>query len=304
LFTLERIVEMKQAIALVANVSGEGHPLHITDDEWLIISDMIHILKPFQIITDKVQSNNATLLDVYISFNTILEYCASEKTYHKIEFSNIDWNSDNNNSVRKIIESRYLNNTNMAAIKTIHILSMSKDRQLLQQIEPSSVKEEIIKILTNILVTTRSNASTINAETSVDMERAIANAVMQLVNFKLYTGRFVRTVEEQLNWNNSQFDLKRYWVDRLDHNDTYELALVAIGLLSVNPSEASVERSFSAQKLIHSNLRNRLCSDSVIGSMFIKINTPLLYNCNSVWLNEMITDKYEDDNEVIEVPID
>ena len=89
---------------------------------------------------------------------------------------------------------------------TIHILSMSKDRQLLQQIEPSSVKEELIKVLTNILVTTRSNASTINAETSVDMERAIANAVMQLVNFKLYTGRFVRTVEEQLNWNNSQFD--------------------------------------------------------------------------------------------------
>ena len=80
--------------------------------------------------------------------------------------------------------------------------------------------------------------------------------------------------------------------------------MVAIGLLSMNPSEASVERSFSAQKLIHSNLRNRLCSDSVIGSMFIKINTPLLYNCNSVWLNEMITDKYEDDNEVIEVPID
>ena len=82
------------------------------------------------------------------------------------------------------------------------------------------------------------------------------------------------------------------------------MALATLGLLSINPSEASVERSFSAQKLIHSNLRNRLSSESVIASMFIKINTPLLESVSTLWLDEMYDDKYEDDNEAVEVPID
>jgi hypothetical protein len=49
-------------------------------------------------------------------------------------------------------------------------------------------------------------------------------------------------------------------------------------LLSINCSEAAVERSFSLQKLTHSVLRNRTKLDSVQSQMFLKINTSALEN--------------------------
>jgi hypothetical protein len=133
---------------------------------------------------------------------------------------------------------------------------MSRNRSLLQSIEAEGVKQEVIKILNNIVTTTNSSNTTTSSESSVDIDTAIGKAVVQLIHFKSNSGKFIRTDEEALAWNNSSFDLKRYWVDRLDYDDCYELALATLGLLSINPSEASVERSFSAQKLIHSNLRN------------------------------------------------
>ena len=47
-------------------------------------------------------------------------------------------------------------------------------------------------------------------------------------------------------------------------------------MLNINPSEASVERSFSKQKFIHTPLRNKLHKDTVEALMFIKVNTVAL----------------------------
>ena len=54
------------------------------------------------------------------------------------------------------------------------------------------------------------------------------------------------------------------------------LAKVALRLLRVNPTEASVERSFSAQGILHSDLRNRLSDESVESLMFVRMNVSLL----------------------------
>ena len=64
------------------------------------------------------------------------------------------------------------------------------------------------------------------------------------------------------------------------------LATVALAMISINPSEASVERSFSAQKLTHSALRNTLADDAVEAHMYIKINAPLLTSNGAKWLSE------------------
>ncbi len=53
-----------------------------------------------------------------------------------------------------------------------------------------------------------------------------------------------------------------------------ELAKVAIALLSVAASEASVERSFSLQGAVHSKQRNRLHDSTVESEMFVRFNTP------------------------------
>jgi len=56
----------------VANVSGHDSPLHIHDNEWNTILDIINILKPFQVATDVIQRNHASLIDVYLTFHNIL----------------------------------------------------------------------------------------------------------------------------------------------------------------------------------------------------------------------------------------
>ena len=57
-----------------------------------------------------------------------------------------------------------------------------------------------------------------------------------------------------------------------------ELSYVALALLSINCSEASVERSFSAQSFTHSKNRNRLLDSNVENEMFVKLNARALNN--------------------------
>jgi hypothetical protein len=56
------------------------------------------------------------------------------------------------------------------------------------------------------------------------------------------------------------------------YNET-ALAAVAVAILSISASEAAVERTFSAQALVHSKKRNALHSDTIEAEMMIKFNT-------------------------------
>jgi len=60
-----------------------------------------------------------------------------------------------------------------------------------------------------------------------------------------------------------------------------QLSIVAIALLSVTASEAAVERTFSAQKLVHSKNRNALLESSVRAEMMIKFNSRTLQGPSS-----------------------
>ena len=54
-----------------------------------------------------------------------------------------------------------------------------------------------------------------------------------------------------------------------------ELAKVARAILAITASEASVERSFSKQKIIHRALRSRLLHDHVVDEMVVRSNLHL-----------------------------
>src|ERR1700730_13909013 len=78
-------------------------------------------------------------------------------------------------------------------------------------------------------------------------------------------GSWLPTEWEIKHLDDSYESVRMYWIERLKL-----LASVALPLLAINPSEASVERSFSQQKLTHSALRNRLGIDIIEAQMFIK----------------------------------
>jgi hypothetical protein len=61
-----------------------------------------------------------------------------------------------------------------------------------------------------------------------------------------------------------------YWMAK--HFDAPELSVVARALLSIKAYEASCERSFSSQKLLHTALRNKLQPEVIQASQFIRLN--------------------------------
>ena len=55
------------------------------------------------------------------------------------------------------------------------------------------------------------------------------------------------------------------------------LAKVAIAIFSIVPSEACVERSFSHQSLVHSDLRNRMSDPTIHAVMSVRMNVGNLF---------------------------
>jgi hypothetical protein len=72
-------------------------------------------------------------------------------------------------------------------------------------------------------------------------------------------------------------DTKGYW--RSMALDSPDLAKFVIGVMSISPTEASVERAFSHRKKIHSDIRNSLSEESVEALMFVRMNAKLLGVC-------------------------
>ena len=60
------------------------------------------------------------------------------------------------------------------------------------------------------------------------------------------------------------------------------LAKVAVAVHSISPSEACVERSFSHQGLVHSDLRSRLTDESIRALMTVRMNILRVYDVPSM----------------------
>ncbi len=65
-----------------------------------------------------------------------------------------------------------------------------------------------------------------------------------------------------------------FWGTHID--DYPELAITALAILNINPTEEAVERSFSLQKLVHTPLRNRLDHENVNKEMYFGFNSNAL----------------------------
>jgi hypothetical protein len=265
---LERIQRIKAAM----NKTAEKYPVvNIDEDRWQQLDDVITILKLFQVFTDQLQSDDAMLSVVYKGFENICEHVKNvSKQLHTAELKVMDWKSEHvKTSVLMNIRKRYQGNIATAAVKLVHILSRSKEGRLISDIEPATIKQTMLhnikRLANNSMIDQYSNDTEIKDE-----------AARQWTAFQSSEGEFMPTSAEPITTNISYESIREYWMDRLNSNETEMLATIALAMISINPSEASVERSFSQQKLTHSVLRNRLADEVVEAQMFIKMNVPLL----------------------------
>ena len=97
--------------------------------------------------------------------------------------------------------------------------------------------------------------------------------IKQITSFLAWSGKFFflkSTWDLQKRAYQQIWDARDFW--NIAKSSIPELGTVALAILNINPTEASVERSFAIQKYIHSNIRNKLGCDKIEAEMFLKFN--------------------------------
>ena len=230
--------------------------LQATVDQWLMLTDVCTMLKPLAQLTDIIQSDSATLRDVH---NTFHRLCKTSQQWDvrglliSPRMRSINWY----NVIRPILEIRWEKQVNGEAVALVQRLSHQRTHDITNQPVVEAQVKKLLKIVMHKAI--RGTGITLSSD---ECEREL---MVQYNNFT--AGNWA-----SLDTNNcTASDITEYYLDRLYDPKTSILAHTAFAILSIVPSEAAVERSFSAQKHIHTNLRNRLTNINVESQMVIRM---------------------------------
>lgn len=208
------------------------------------LATLTAFLKPFQIATDCIQRDTATLYTVYEQFTMLQQHVKEKHAWAAVS-----------------ILQRWGEHINVDATVACAILSFVRPAANLN-----------IQAAQRFIITFGSAYLQRYQLRGCETPQQIADSLtLQIADFNGREGVFsslderIATVQRSAaGWNP-----RKVW---LLYNET-ALAAVAVAILSISASEAAVERTFSAQALVHSKKRNALHSDTIEAEMMIKFNT-------------------------------
>jgi Protein of unknown function (DUF 659)/hAT family C-terminal dimerisation region len=232
------------------------------DTFWSTLTSIVLLLEPFKRTTDILQSDSSTLFDIYKCFKYIYAFLR-----HPPEEINLD-----NNLKRKavnIIRKHWFKYVNFNAVICTCMfsfddtfkVSFSKERR-------EAAKDWFVQFAINYLLHYKL--------TDIDDKKVLESLLLlQLSSFNTEFGIF-SSLKESISSLKAlkNYHVRNVWTIYLE--SAFELSICAIAILSIASSEASVERSFSAQDIVHNKRRNRLNDNSINDEMTIKFNRKLL----------------------------
>ena len=231
------------------------------------LSALCVFLKPFQVATDVIQSDVATLYTVYEQFIMLQQHVREKAPWAEREIKK-RWDKQINVAVACAILSFTAPPAalNVQAAQNFIKTFGSDYLHFYQPADEHRTKRELKDLLT-----------------------------LQLAEFNGRSGAFASLDEEKQSMERAGggYNSRRVW---LLHGET-ALGKVALALLSIAASEAAVERTFSAQAAVHSKKRNRMHGAMVEAEMFLKFNArPVLSGPPPVVFGSCreITDESED----------
>jgi hypothetical protein len=236
---------------------------HTFDDEWWkSVETLTSFLQPFQVATDVVQADASNLMDVYTHVLRLVEHIDTLVTPHPFVEARLP--------LRNIIRLHWDKHVSKNAV--IMCATFSFDTT-----HVSLFPAELLDGAITWFTTWGSHfvkEYTLSDETEEHRIRAILTH--QLSAFKGCTAPFTalqerkRMLSEVAGLGKKQWDPRELW--NLYRDTVPEITACALALLSLTASEAAVERTFSKQGLVHSQLRNALSPESVQAQMFIAFN--------------------------------
>ena len=237
LMAIERILEMQKEVECCFEVPSIPNKREFFEQ----LKELKDFLRPFRAATDVIQQDRATLLDVYQQFIILWEHTRQKDAR---------WAAVS-------LLQRWTQHVNVPATSACAILSFVT---LPESLDQQAALDFIVKFGTDYLT---------YYEPEVDGLEGLL--LLQLSDFMGRTGAFSSMESKwQLICSTKQQKVDARTVWRLFTNQA--LAHVAIALLSIPSSEASVERTFSLQAAVHNKQRNRLLDTSVENEMFLRFN--------------------------------
>jgi len=255
------------------------HPVlaKLTASFWNDLSDLVGFLEPFSFASNVIQSDQASLLDVHIQFSTLYSHSVSAPLSLTHGASIMQqamrqhWRKNvKQEAVYMVAQFTYEPTDNNLFADVVKMdapdwfvgwgAQLWLHHESLKATEPSSLMQQD------------------QAEHLVQIQETIR---LQYSSFLLNEFPYNRTrtqiesnrpSESRQNVQFVPFDAFTPWLRLKDLSTGKELIHAVITLLALNCSEASVERSFSQQKLTHSLLMNRKLPATVERQMFIKSN--------------------------------
>ena len=246
IYTIERILKLKDYIKNIIKLNIK---------EWDDIELLYNLILPIDKYTNIVQKDNATLYTVWSSFNNLIKFYKSSDILEKLKVEKKD--------VVEIIDNywnKYIDKTLICVLKLFCFDQTTKIS-----------KNEINFITDWGVLYLKNNDYDFNENVTKK------NLISQINKFIIRQGDFIKIEEyiteikdDEDNSTNISYISKLVWGRYII--EYCELSKVAIALLSICPSEACVERSFSILSDVHTLDRNRLSNDIIDAELSIKMN--------------------------------
>lgn len=248
LYACERLVKLQAPIEVIQR-QDEGF--------WTELTALVEFLRPFQLSTDVVQKDTATLFDVFQQWNRLSKH-VSDNTQGEVK-----------KKAMNALKKRWQSQVNPDATIAAALLSLTD--------VTSDLSAESVDAARSFIVSFGMEFMKFFKLTS-NPDALEGNLLLQVGQFATRSGKFQGLsahIEKTKAVAGSQWTPVDVWSFY-----SMELATVARALLTMPATEAAVERTFSAQDSIHTKKRNRLVDASVEANMFVAFNHRPLQNEN------------------------
>jgi len=246
---IERLITLKKYIK---NIEPK-----YDDIFWNKMISLYTFIEPFKEYTNEIQKDDATLYTVWLIFKKLEIHFKSDNIPNEYKLIS--------NEIIDLFEYKWNKHININIINISRLFSFDYSAE----INVNSI---------NFIETWGSQYVTIfNLVPNLNINNAKNILSLQLAEFLSkqnqfsYIDNYVATFKQTCINNPSTLYSPKYIWGKYIFSHTI-LAKVAIAILSLCPSEACVERSFSMQTDVHSLDRNRLSNNSVEAEMHVKWN--------------------------------
>ena len=234
---------------------NKNKEINIDLNFWDKLNLLHNFLKPFSYFINKIQKDNASLYSIWENFNKITKFLNSDE---------IPLIFNKSIAINDIFKEKWNKHIDINLIESSRLFNLEKKFKY----DKSTLN--FIKNWGAIYLSTYKIIENNNIDNVKDILEFQLNEFITKQNDFLLINNKNENLKKICKDNNKQYNIKLLWnAYLLSH---YELVNVVNAILSLCPSESSVERSFSIQSNVHSLERNRLSNELIDAEMNIKMN--------------------------------